>query len=74
MNDTQFTMGKFFALAVQSASESWVSIKRIEGVLLMEVGYPYLDRVTLLNAIYAQDLHQDGQICVGTDCAASCRN
>ena len=34
---TQFTMGKFFYLAVQSCSEAWVSVQRIESILLMEV-------------------------------------
>lgn len=34
---TQFTVGKFLYLAVQTSSESWVSIKRIENILLMEV-------------------------------------
>ena len=34
---TQFTMGKFFYMAVQSCSEAWVSVQRIESVLLMEV-------------------------------------
>ena len=38
LNITQFTMGKFLYLAVQSTSESWVSIKRMETILLMEVG------------------------------------
>ncbi|CAM9767000.1 unnamed protein product, partial [Ectocarpus sp. 12 AP-2014] len=33
---TQFTVGKFLSLAVQTSSESWVSIKRIETILLME--------------------------------------
>ncbi|CAM9122833.1 unnamed protein product, partial [Ectocarpus sp. 4 AP-2014] len=33
---TQFTVGKFLYLAVQTSSESWVSIKRIETILLME--------------------------------------
>lgn len=37
LNITQFTMGKFFYLAVQSLSESWVSIKRMESILLMSV-------------------------------------
>lgn len=37
LNITQFTMGKFLYLAVQSTSESWVSIKRMETILLMEV-------------------------------------
>eukprot|EP00752_Nemacystus_decipiens_P006704 g6027.t1 len=36
LNITQFTMGKFLYLAVQSTSESWVSIKRMETILLME--------------------------------------
>ncbi|CAN0014251.1 unnamed protein product, partial [Ectocarpus sp. 8 AP-2014] len=36
LNITQFTMGKFLYLAVQTASESWVSIKRMETILLME--------------------------------------
>lgn len=30
-------MGKFLYIAVQSCSESWVSIQRIESILLMEV-------------------------------------
>ena len=34
---TQFTMGKFFYMAVQSCSAAWVSVQRIESVLLMEV-------------------------------------
>ncbi len=38
LNITQFTMGKFLYLAVQTTSESWVSIKRMETILLMEVG------------------------------------
>ncbi|CAN0068521.1 unnamed protein product, partial [Discosporangium mesarthrocarpum] len=37
LNITQFTMGKFFYLAVQYSSESWVSIKRLERLLLLEV-------------------------------------
>ncbi|CAN0033043.1 unnamed protein product [Ectocarpus fasciculatus] len=37
LNITQFTVGKFLYLAVQTSSESWVSIKRIEVILLMEV-------------------------------------
>ncbi|CAM9996930.1 unnamed protein product, partial [Ectocarpus fasciculatus] len=36
LNITQFTMGKFLYLAVQTTSESWVSIKRMETILLME--------------------------------------
>ncbi|CAM9886717.1 unnamed protein product [Scytosiphon promiscuus] len=36
LNITQFTMGKFYYLAVQSTSESWISIKRMETILLME--------------------------------------
>eukprot|EP00903_Cladosiphon_okamuranus_P016201 g14950.t2 len=36
LNITQFTVGKFLYLAVQSTSESWVSIKRMETILLME--------------------------------------
>ena len=34
---TQFTMGKFFYMAVQCCSEAWVSVQRIESILLMEV-------------------------------------
>lgn len=37
LNITQFTMGKFLYLAVQSSSECWVSIKRMEAILLLEV-------------------------------------
>ena len=37
VNITQLTMGKFLYMAVQTSSESWVSIKRIETILLMEV-------------------------------------
>ena len=47
LTDTQFTMGKFLSLAVQSASESWVSIKRIERVLLMEVSGACSGRVLI---------------------------
>ncbi|CAM9434413.1 unnamed protein product, partial [Ectocarpus sp. 13 AM-2016] len=36
LNITQFTLGKFLYLAVQTSIESWVSIKRIETILLME--------------------------------------
>ena len=47
LTDTQFTMGKFLSLSVQSASESWVSIKRIESVLLMEVSGAFSGRVLI---------------------------
>ena len=33
----QFSMGKFFYMSVQTISEGWVSIKRLEAILLMEV-------------------------------------
>ncbi|CAM9207978.1 unnamed protein product, partial [Sphacelaria rigidula] len=36
LNITQFTMGKFFYMAIQNSSESWVSIKRLETLLLMK--------------------------------------
>lgn len=36
LNNIQLGMGKFLPLAVQTASDSWVSISRIEDVLLME--------------------------------------
>lgn len=37
LNITQFTMGKYLYQAVQNTSESWISIKRLEAILLMEV-------------------------------------
>ncbi len=37
LNITQFTMGKYLYQSVQASSESWISIKRLEEVLLMEV-------------------------------------
>ena len=37
LNITQFTMGKYLYQGVQASSESWVSIKRLENILLMEV-------------------------------------
>ena len=37
LNITQFTMGKYLYQGVQASSESWVSIKRLEAILLMEV-------------------------------------
>ncbi|CAM9553676.1 unnamed protein product, partial [Hapterophycus canaliculatus] len=36
LNITQFTMGKYLYQAVQNSSESWVSIKRLEAILLMD--------------------------------------
>lgn len=45
LNITQFTMGKFLYLAVQTTSESWVSIKRMETILLMEVCAWVADRM-----------------------------
>eukprot|EP00752_Nemacystus_decipiens_P006715 g6038.t1 len=36
LNITQFTMGKYLYQGVQASSESWVSIKRLEAILLME--------------------------------------
>ena len=34
---TQFSMGKYFYMSVQTISESWVSFRRLETILLMEV-------------------------------------